>query len=534
MKLGKILLENGLKNSLQKNMVPFSSPFSSAIHGSRMFATSTPRGREEAMKDALEVLKKDIPYEQDESAKKAHETPWRGGKSGQATALFYPRTTEQIQLLVKTCFDHRWPIIPQGGNTGVVYGSTPPAAYGKASPHAGKQPVMINLQNMHEAGVVDPVARTVTAQSGVILQTLREKMAVEGYLFAGGKMGSEGSANVGGATSTNAGGANYVRYGGMREQVLGLQAVLPDGRLLDTISNVEKDNTGFDLTPLLVGAEGTLGIITKVKLRLHALPKQTETTLVTVDSVEQATELLKRLKEAHEGELSAFELMSAPAFNLVADTMAENAPFKGESYPFYVLVELTSSRIQDEWNLKEHLMSSIEKAAESNLVTNAVFDRPHVLWGIRESITEKAGHAGKVIPNDVSLPIASIPEYLAASGEILQKEFSDLGLMRFSFGHLGDGNLHDNFLQREGGGKEVTPELQQSFEQRVSQLVIEHGGSPVAEHGVGRKTLSALEMYKDPVSLDVMYGIKRLLDPYNIMNPGVLFSEDRLVQNKGL
>lgn len=469
------------------------------------------------MNEALNALKQHIAFVDSEADKAPYETPWRGGKRGQAACVFFPKTTQEVQDIVKVCHTHHQPIIPQGGNTGLVFGSTPPK-------HTEKLPIIINLQRMKNLiGEVDPVRHIVTVQGGMVLETFKNLMEEKGYLFSV-DMGSKGSTQLAGAASTNAGGTNFLRYGGMREQVVGLKAVLPDGRLLDTISHVPKDNTGFPLTPLFLGAEGTLGIITELQLKLHPLPKQRATALLAIRDAAAGVELLQHFQQNDKEILSAFELISSKAYQLVVDRPGKSDLFTGENHSDYVLVEFTSSKTnngQDDLELR--LQACVEKGFEAGLVQNAVLDKPHVLWGIRENISEAASHAGVVIPNDISVPIAKIPLFLMEVGKEIAKKWDGLGLEICYFGHLGDGNLHYNLMQPKAITPAITDEQKQEIEAYIADRVIAFGGSPVAEHGIGRKNIPALLAYKNPVALSVMKQIKQALDPDNIMNPYVFF-----------
>lgn len=468
------------------------------------------------MKDAITSLKQIIAYVDSESDKTAYETPWRGGERGKAEIIFFPKSTEEVQDIVTTCFEHAYPVIPQGGNTGLVYGGTPPA-------HTDKPPVIINLRNLNKlTDDIDPISQTVTVQGGMILENFKEQIEEQGYLFSV-DMASKGSAQLAGAASTNAGGTNFLRYGGMREQVLGLKAVLADGSVLDTISNVQKDNTGFPLTQLFLGAEGTLGIITELKLKLHPLPKQKETALAAVKNMDAALSLLQSFKKLEE--LSAFELMSSKAYQLAVNRPGKSDPFE-EDYNYYLLIELTSSKARTEaFDLEAMLMQQIETAFESGIIQNAIVDKPAIIWGIRESITEAASHEGKVIPNDISVPILKIPEFLAKAEQMITRNWPELSLEITYFGHLGDGNLHYNLLQPKGAANPITEEQKQTIEDAIAELVIATGGSPVAEHGIGRKNIHAFQQYKNPVALELMKHIKQVLDPKNIMNPYGFFGK---------
>lgn len=478
------------------------------------------------MENALKTLKATIRHIEAEGDKAAYETPWRGGERGQASIIFLPTTTEEVQEILKVCHTERWPVIPQGGNTGLVFGSTPPPQ------HAGKPPVIINLQYMKSLlGEVDPVTNTVVVQGGMVLEKFKQLMEERGYLFSI-DMGSKGSAQLAGAASTNAGGTNFLRYGGMHEQVVGLKVVLPDGRLLNTISNVQKDNTGFSLTPLFIGAEGTLGIITELKLKLYPLPKQKATALVAVEDVAAAVHFLKVLKATHAEELTAFELMADAAYQLVVSKPGNSDPFAGQlqpgevPYSHYVLVELSTSKEKtDQYDLEQSLLSEIEKGFEAGTIRNAVVEKPQILWAIRESISEAASHRGVVIPNDISVPIEIIPEFIEKIGHDIEKKWPELKLKPAYFGHLGDGNLHYNLIQFKGTAPQVTDLHKHEIEDYISQRVIEYNGSPVAEHGIGTKNIHAFRSYKDKVAQEIMKQVKQTLDPHNIMNPYVFWGE---------
>ncbi|WUR15872.1 FAD-binding oxidoreductase [[Empedobacter] haloabium] len=435
---------------------------------------------------------------------------WRGRFTGSALAVLRPGSVDEVAALVRACAAARVPIVPQGGNTGLVLGSVPDAS-GTA--------VVLSLARLHRIRVVDPVNRTMTVDAGCILQQVQEAAAAHGCLFPL-SLAAEGSCTIGGNLSTNAGGTAVLRYGNARELCLGLEVVTPQGEIWHGLSGLRKDNTGYDLRDLFIGAEGTLGIITGAVLKLYPQPKAAITALVALATPEHALRLLSLLQDRAGASLTGFELMSAFCLRLVAQHFPQlPRPFARE-HPQYALVELSSS--ESEQHAVALLEQAIGAALEQEVALDAVVAgsvaQSRGLWQLREHIPLAQAAAGKNIKHDISLPVSRIAEFIATTEPLLQQAFP--GCQLVCFGHLGDGNLHFNVAPPAGIGNEAFLANQEAVNRVVHDSVARHEGSISAEHGIGALKRDELARYKDPVALRLMRAIKTALDPYNLMNPG--------------
>ena len=429
---------------------------------------------------------------------------------GEAALIVRPANTAEVAEVMATCYRAGLGIVPQGGNTGYCGGATPDDAEGQ---------VLISLSRMNEVRTIDSVGFTMTAEAGVVLANAQQAAAEHDLLFPL-SMASEGSAEIGGVLATNAGGLAVLRYGTGRELCLGLEVVLPDGRIIHGLTGLRKDNTGFDLKSLFCGAEGTLGIITAATLKLFPQPKSRQTAWLAVADAESACRLLGRARRESGDCVTSFEYVTRPSLELAfkhADGLTD--PLE-EAHDHYVLLELSSG--QSEEQLREVSEAILMTGMEEGEITDGVIaesgQQREQLWRLRESIPESEKHEGGSVKHDVSVTIDRIPEYLAEA----PKRLADIAECRYSiYGHIGDGNLHYNLLAPEGADAEgFKREHGAALSRCVHDLAAELGGSFSAEHGVGKLKKGELAGYKDPQALAAMRAIKAALDPKGLMNPG--------------
>jgi FAD/FMN-containing dehydrogenase len=434
---------------------------------------------------------------------------WRDGWTGRTDFVALPATTEQVAAVVRLCQAAEVPIVPQGGNTGLTGGS---------QPHEHGREIVLSTRRLNRIRDLDLDNDTITVEAGVVLQTIQEEAAKHGRLFPL-SLGAEGSCQIGGNLSTNAGGTQVLRYGNARALVLGLEVVLADGRVWSGLRGLRKDNTGYDLKDLFIGAEGTLGIITAAVLRLFPLPSDVQTALVALPSPGAAVQLLSRLKGALGEQVTAFELMARICFDLALELIDGVQDPLAEPSPWYVLLEVAGQG--EPGTLAEPLTDALGDAAEAGLVTDAVLassgDQRAQLWRVREEQAEVQKRAGASIKHDVSVPISHLTRFIEEADAALTAAYP--GIRFVTFGHVGDGNLHYNPLQPEGADKAAFARELGPINRIVHDLVVAHGGSISAEHGLGRLRRDESAHYKSAVELDLMRRIKRALDPSNLMNP---------------
>ncbi len=443
----------------------------------------------------------------DPGAIAAHLSEERGRFQGRCAAVVRPASTEEVAAVVRVCAEAGLPVVPQGGNTGLVGGGVPDGG------------VLVSLARMNRIRAIDPLNRTITAEAGVILSELQDAASEAGALFPL-SLGAEGSCRIGGNLATNAGGITVMRYGNARDMVLGLEVVLPDGRIWDGLKGLRKNNTGYDLKQLFIGSEGTLGIITAAVLKLFAKPQADETALAALVSVEAALELFKRCNAAAGDVLTAFEFFSRRCLDFcVAHVPAVADPFQ-EAYPAYALIKLSSPREGEA--LREALEGVLAAALEEGVVADAVLAasaaQADQLWRIRESIPEAQKGEGGSIKNDVSVPLSQVPAFISRASATVEAAMP--GIRPVAFGHFGDGNIHFNLSQPVGADRAAFLAEWDRFDRMVADVAAELGGSFSAEHGIGQLKCADMLRYKQPVELDLMRRIKRALDPGNIMNPG--------------
>lgn len=430
----------------------------------------------------------------------------RGLYRGATPVVLRPGSVEEVAAIVRLAAETGTAIVPQGGNTGLVGGQIA---------HNGE--VVVSMRRLDRIREVDVLSNTMTCESGVILANAQAAAAAADRLFPL-SLGAEGSCTIGGNLSTNAGGTGAFAYGVARDLVVGLEVVLPDGRILNVLNKLKKDNTGYDLKNLFIGAEGTLGIITAAVLRLFPSPRSIETALVGVPSPESALALLALVQERTNRAATSFEIISRIALEFAIRHGGVRDPLE-ESHPWYILVQLQSAAPQD---LRTTLEETLETGMERGLVTDAAvadsLEHRRAFWRLREMLPEVQKPEGGSIKHDVSVPLAAIPDFLREAGAAVEQLVP--GSRPVPFGHLGDGNIHYNVTQPAGADTAAFLARWDEMNEVVHAVVMKFGGSVSAEHGVGVLKRKLLAKVKDPVALDLMGLLKRTLDPKNILNPG--------------
>ena len=445
------------------------------------------------------------------------EQDWRKRHRGRALAVVRPGSTAEVAAVVKACAAAGTSIVPQGGNTGLVVGGVPD--------DSGTQ-IVLSMTRMNAVRAIDPANLTITVEAGCVLQNLQAAAEQAGFLFPL-SLGAEGSCTIGGNLGTNAGGTQVLRYGNTRELCLGLEVVTAQGEVWNGLSGLRKDNTGYDLRNLMIGSEGTLGIITAATMKLYPPPAAQLTAWAAVPSMQAAVELLGLAHQRLGPGLTGFEVMGQFALSLVDKHYPQlRVPLFKET-PWCVLLENSDS--ENEQHARTQFETLLERALTQGCVTDAVvaenLSQAHGLWHIRESITLAQAQEGLNIKHDISIPVSRIPAFVAETDALLEREIP--GVRMVDFGHLGDGNLHYNVQAPEGADGEV---FLREWEQRVNTLVFDqvlrHQGSISAEHGVGELKVDKLPTYKDPTALAMMRSLKRALDPQNLLNPGKVLASD--------
>jgi FAD/FMN-containing dehydrogenase len=439
-------------------------------------------------------------------------TSWRDGKIGQSPLVTLPSTSAQVSGIVTICQRYGIPVVPQGGNTGLVGGSVP---------SRGNE-IIINLSRMNKVRALDPVGAIVTAESGVILQNLKDVAAEAGFIFPL-SMASEGSAQLGGAISTNAGGTAVLRYGNMRALVMGVEVVLPNGQLISALKKLPKDNTGYHLSDYFIGAEGTLGIVTAATIKLFPAIKQTITAIVTIPDAHTALDLLHLFRSECAEHLSTFEIMSLNALQLVIKQIPNcRFPVRVDG-PYYLLIELgSSSPIVPLQEIFEQLITremEKNKILDTAIATNAAQTKQ--FWSLRENIPEALRLEGNRLHFDISLPLDQLAVFLDETEPLIKKVARDMCLI--PFGHIGDGNLHYNMYYTQPRTPDDAVTLKKEIEDIVFGAVRNRQGSISAEHGIGTLRKTELISYKSAEEIGLMKTIKHAIDPKNLMNPGKIF-----------
>lgn len=439
--------------------------------------------------------------------------------NGHALAIALPRTTAQVTELLAFCNRHRVGVVPQGGNTGYCGGATPD--------ESGAQ-LVVSLARLNRIRSLDPADYSVVAEAGCVLAQL-QRAADEAQRLFPLSLGSEGTCQLGGNLATNAGGVHVLRYGMMRDLVLGLEVALADGRLLSSLGTLRKDNTGYDVKSLFLGAEGTLGIITAASLKLFPKLQAFAAAFAAVPGPRAAVALLARLREASGDSVSSFELVPRIAVELTTRHIPGVRDPLDAPHPWYVLCELSSARAAEP--LAELLERALGDALEEKLVLDAAVARDArdraAFWRLRETIPEAQRRDGGSLKHDISVPPASIPEFIERGASWIAANVPDGRLV--AYGHVGDGNLHFNLNQAPGTDGAAFLARGEAIKRVIHDMVRDFGGSFSAEHGIGQLKVGELERYASPVELDLMRAIKRALDPNGILNPGKVLRRDDAV-----
>ncbi len=446
-----------------------------------------------------------------------YEQDWRRREHGKALAVVRPGSTEEVAAVVKACAANGTAIVPQGGNTGLVVGSTPDTS--------GTQ-VVLNLGRMNAVRALDKDNLTITVDAGCILQSLQERCEKEGFLFPL-SLAAEGSCTIGGNLGTNAGGTQVVRYGNTRELCLGLEVVNARGEIWNGLKGLRKDNTGYDLRNLFIGSEGTLGVITAATMKIYPMPASQLTAWAALPSFEAAVQLLGLAHQYLGAGLTGFEVMNRFALTLVDKHMPQlRVPFiDNPDFPYAVVLENSDS--ESEAHARARFEALMEAAFEQEIVLDAVvaenLGQAHNLWHIRESIPLAQVEEGLNIKHDISVPISRIPAFVEHATAVLAQKVPGMRLV--NFGHLGDGNLHFNVQAPEGiDAKAFLETREHEINHIVYDAVAEFGGSISAEHGIGTLKAATLPEYQSPVALSMMRTIKQALDPQGIMNPNCMLA----------
>ncbi len=452
-----------------------------------------------------------LTHEDPASDLSAWEQDWRKRVKGLALAVVRPASTAQVAEVVMACAASGTPIVPQGGNTGLVVGGVPDGS--------GQQ-IVLSLGRMNAVRAIDPANLTITVEAGCVLQNLQAAAQSAGFLFPL-SLGAEGSCTIGGNLGTNAGGTQVVRYGNTRDLCLGLEVVTAQGDIWHGLSGLRKDNTGYDLRNLMIGSEGTLGIITAATMKLYPQPAAQLTAWAAVPSMQAAVELLG-LAHQHLGPgLTGFEVMGQFALGLVDKHHPQLRVPLWQGSPWCVLLENSDS--ESEQHARSQFETLLERALEAGCVSDAVvaenLSQAQALWHVRESITMAQAAEGLNIKHDISIPVSRIPAFVAETDALLAREVP--GVRMVNFGHLGDGNLHYNVQAPVGmPGQAFLHDYEKQINRLVFDQVAQFDGSISAEHGVGELKVGQLPLYKDATALAMMRAIKTALDPHNLLNPG--------------
>ncbi|WP_454739113.1 FAD-binding oxidoreductase [Cupriavidus necator] len=442
---------------------------------------------------------------------------WRRTYPGAARAVVRPGSTGEVARVVAACAAHGVAVVPQGGNTGLVGGSTPDAS---------RSEVVLSLGRMAAIRRIDPLDNTITLEAGCTVLAAQQVAAEQNRLFAL-SLASEGSATIGGVLSTNAGGEQVLRYGNTRDLALGLEVVLADGRVLDALGGLRKDNTGYDLKHLFIGSEGTLGVVTAATFKLFSMPRSVVTGWMAVRDPQAAVEMLSRLTDAVGERVTAFELLGRGALSQVLShpLAGMRDPLAGE-YPWAVLFDVSEASAQ--LDPRAAVEAVLADAIDAGLVADAVIAesarQAHELWALRDHVPEAQRLHGPSIKHDISVAISRIPDFIEQAGTALEQRMP--GIQVVCFGHVGDGNLHYNQSKPAGMSDEAFRAREDEIHDVVHAVTARLNGSISAEHGIGRLKQSAFLQYKSPVALDLMAGIKRALDPANLFNPGRVLPRD--------
>ena len=436
---------------------------------------------------------------------------WRGRIHGVSPAMLAPESTDEVVEIVKAAAEYGVPLVPQGGNTGMAAGATP-------APDGSE--MLLSMRRMNRIRSLSAEDRMAVAEAGVVLATLHERAGEIGMRFPL-TLGSRGSCTIGGLASTNAGGTQVLKFGTMRSLVAGVEAVLPDGSVHSGLSGLKKDNRGYNLDQLLVGAEGTLGVITAVALRLVPAVASRAVAWAGVESPERALGLL-RFVEDRSRNIEGFELVSGDSLQLVLKHIPGTRPPLADDHAWHVLIEVTTS--DGGWDVVEELEQLLAAAIRSGLADDAVIAaseaQAEAFWRIRDSISEAERTEGPTLAHDVSVPVSEMPNFIVDASRAVEKKFP--GVIASAFGHLGDGNIHFHVRAGSHTAPDWYDREGRAISRFVDDLVAERGGSISAEHGIGQLKIEEFERLAPPGRIHALQAIKHALDPLGIMNPGKL------------
>ncbi|MBO43736.1 MAG: hydroxyacid dehydrogenase [Rhodospirillaceae bacterium] len=439
----------------------------------------------------------------------AYLTDWRGQYRGTCALVLRPNTTEQVSNIVKICAEHKITVVPQGGNTGMNGGATPAV---------DSNAVLLCLGRMNKIRKLDTLNYTATVEAGCILQTIQDIADEEGRLFPL-SLGAEGSCQIGGNLATNAGGVSVLRYGNMRDLVLGLEVVLPSGEIWNGLRSLRKDNTGYDLKHLFIGSEGTLGIITAATLKLFPKPKSYQTCFAAINGLDEVVELLARARQVSGDRVSSFEMITRPPLDFALKHGPNLTEPLSEPSDIYGLIEIASSDPTD-----ESLEQFLERGFEDGLITDAIIAQSEgqrsALWKLREYLPEGEKEEGASIKHDISVPVSSIPAFVRKAIPAVTDYMAKIRPVYF--GHVGDGNLHFNFAKPTDMADDEFFTHKDAINHIVLDLVAEFEGSISAEHGIGQLKRDSFLHYTPNLDINLMRQLKAALDPHGIMNPGKL------------
>jgi len=443
----------------------------------------------------------------DQATLAPHLIEGRGLYHGRTTMMLRPGSVAEVQAILKLANETRTAVVPQGGNTGLVGGQIPLEGE-----------IILSLTRLDKIRAVDPDSNAMTCESGVVLQKAQEAAASVDRLFPL-SLGAEGSCTIGGNLSTNAGGTGALAYGVARDLMLGVEVVLADGRLMNLLSKLKKNNTGYDLRHLFVGAEGTLGIITAATLKMFPRPRAVETAFIGLSSPAAAVKLLNLAQARAGGTVTSFELIVRGVLDFAIKHGPGVRDPLGMRHPWYVLMEISSQNAE---GLRDSVEQLLEAAAEEDLIEDATLaaslDQTKAFWHLRHMLPEVQKPEGGSIKHDVSVPVAAVPAFLEDAMAAV-KEFIP-GCRPVPFGHLGDGNMHFNVSQPVGADKDAYLARWAEMNAVVDKIVLKYDGSISAEHGIGMLKRASLPKVKDPVAIELMRGVKQMLDPNGILNPG--------------
>ena len=447
----------------------------------------------------------------DEADKAPYLHDERGYYVGASPMIVRPATTHEVADVLRICNETGTPVVPQGGNTGLCGAATP-------FEHGGE--IVLSMTRMNKVREIDPLNYAITVEAGVILADV-QNYAEEADRYFPLSLGGEGTARIGGNLSTNAGGTGVLRYGNARDLCLGIEAVLPDGRIWDGLTGLRKDNTGYDLKQLFIGAEGTLGIITAACLKLFPKPADIQTAYVAVRDEHASVELLALARRITDDRVITFEYMRRAAMEFALRHIPNTRDPMAQPYDHYVLMEIAAGAAAAS-GLREMLEAVLGEGMEAGLVLDAVFaesgGQQDDFWRIRETIPEAQKYEGASSKHDVSVPVSKIADFLVDACADLEKLMP--GIRPCAFGHVGDGNIHFNISRPLDMSDDIFKAREDEIHKAVYDRTVALGGSISAEHGIGRLRRGELAHYKSPVALDVMRTIKAALDPKGIMNPG--------------